>query len=340
MKRSYALVGIALLIVGLLVAITFSTIAETFGPEKITLTFDQPLDYHGVPVKKGTEIVVNFNTERQGSEVSAILVPEENFNEAAAKIKDSPWLAYVVSAAAEQATGKLAYAQSAQGKLDWTVTEDGTYFVIFSTPVKIVTKPFEQTITEDVGYSYSKLSLKAGSFVTADFKCEDADDAIRAFLMSAANYDRYQAGETIPSDQLLADEKGSSGSLLWVSPTDGDYYLIIQPTAGFWPIPISVSLETSFIQEGSEWPLTLTYTMEGIHSGPGYIGLPILVAGIAVLALGFMKKPKPLLPVPSAQPAPQPAPQPATLAREFCASCGSEATPGTTYCMKCGGKIE
>ena len=69
MKRSYALVGIALLIVGLLVAITFSTIAETFGPEKITLTFDQPLDYHGVPVKKGTEIVVEFQyrTPRQRS---------------------------------------------------------------------------------------------------------------------------------------------------------------------------------------------------------------------------------------------------------------------------------
>ena len=73
--------------------------------------------------------------------MSAILVPEENFNEAAAKIKDSPWLAYVLSAAAEQATGKLAYAQSAQGKLDWTATEDGTYFVIFSTPVKLSQSP-------------------------------------------------------------------------------------------------------------------------------------------------------------------------------------------------------
>lgn len=337
MKRSYALAGIALLVIGLMVAMTFSTVAETFGPEKTILTFDQPFDYHGVPVKKGTEIVVNFNTERQGSEVSAILVPEENFNEATAKMKDSPWLAYVFSAAAEQATYKLDYAQRSQGKLSWTATEDGTYFVIFSTPAKMVTKPFEQTITKDVGYSYSKLSLKAGSIVGVGFKCGDDDDAVRAVLMSAANYDRFQAGETTPSDQLLADAVGNSGSLLWVSPTDGDYYLIIKPTAGHWPVPISVSLDTSFIQEGSEWPLTLTYTMEGIHSGPGYIGLPILVAGIVVLTLGFMKKPKALQP--TLQPT-QPAPQPSIPSSKFCANCGIEAKPDTTYCVNCGTRIQ
>jgi len=336
MKRSYALVGIALLIVGLLVAITFSTIAETFGPQEITLTFDQPLDYHGVPVKKGTEIVVEFKNERQGSEVSAILIPEENFNAFTAKVKESPLSAYVFAPAAEQAKNKLAYDQSAQGKLDWTATEDGTYFVIFSTPAKLVTKNFDQTITRSDGYSYSRLSLKVGSVVSADFECADADDEVRAILISAADYDRFQAGETVPANQLLADASGRSGSFLWISPTDGDYYLLIKPTAGQWPVPISVSLETSFVQAGSEWPLTLTYSMEGRQAGPWYIGASIVIVGAAVLVLGFMKKQKSLPPAPWAQPAPQPA----ALARKFCANCGSEATAGTAYCVKCGGKIE
>jgi hypothetical protein len=65
-KKAYAIVGVVLLILGVVLSISTMTIADTFGPEDTTLTIDQPLDYHGVPVEKGTTIVVNFESKKPG----------------------------------------------------------------------------------------------------------------------------------------------------------------------------------------------------------------------------------------------------------------------------------
>lgn len=338
MRKVFVLAGVSLLIVGLLVSMIFATVADTFGPEKTTLTFDQPFDYHGAPVEKGTEIVVTFKTEKLGSEVAALLLPETNFNTLATTIKDTPITAYLLTIAAEKAENKLAYVQGSEGKLDWTATEAGTYFVVLMTPTKLVSKTFNPSITADNGFEYYKLVLKAGSVVSAHFQCTETDDKVRSIIITETDFGKFQAGDTIPASSLLADSVGNSGSVLWLAPKDGTYYLLIKPTAGTWPVPITVNLDTSFVQAGSEWPLSMTYTIEGYHPGPWYYGLPLLAVGVAVIVLGVRKgavKAPPALTYPPTAP-PITAPQPATPTAGFCVYCGAEIKTGAKFCKNCG----
>jgi hypothetical protein len=346
-RRAYVLIGVGLIVVGFILSASAITVSDTFGPETTTLTKDTPWDYHGVPVNKGTTIIVNFRSQKPGGQVSAILLPEDKFGELQDLVKTNPLTLYAfpASLAAPEASGAqgiLAKAQGEQGKLQWTATEDGTYFALYMTPTEMETKQENRTITEQTGYVYYWTDLRVGSVFSAAFECRDADDQIRAFLLTSDQFDRFQGGETIPKDQLLADTAGHSGIVTWVSPSDGRYYLVVKPVAGHWPVPYQFSMSAARLLAGSEWPLSLTYTMEGEREGPWYLGVIVIIVGVAVLALGFRRKAvsaaAPTAPAyapstPTTAVPQRPTPSPAA---QFCVHCGAEIAPSAKFCRKCG----
>lgn len=350
MKKVYAIIGVVLLILGVVLSVSTLTVADTFGPEDTTLTIDQPLDYHGVPVEKGTTIVVNFESKKPGGQVYAVLLSEERFNLLTSVLEKQPMAKYMIAAALKSTLGEteetnLVAMEGEQGELEWTATEDGTYFAVFTTPTTVVHKSLDSTLEKKDGYLYNKLGLRAGSVFGSDYQCLDADDEVRAILMSEDAFSRFQRGETVPSAELLGDTVGNSGAVNWFSPTDGTYYLVLIPTGGYWPIPLKLNLDTTFVLEGSEWPLPLTYTIEGRKPGPWYLGLIPIVAGVAVLILGFRKAGAPAAPAP----VPPPSPPAATYAPSepaapgpvrFCIHCGASNPVESKFCKKCGLKQE
>ena len=350
MKKAYVIIGVVLLVLGVVLSISTTTVADTFGPEDTTLTMNQPLDYHGIPVKKGTDIVVSFESKKPGGQVYAILLPEEKFNSLVKNVQEQPLTQYMLAAAlkaklAETGATDTPAIEGSQGKLEWTATDDGTYFAVFITPSAIVHKSLDSTITKEESYLYNRLDLRAGSVLGSDFRCLDADDQVRAVLMSEDAFNRFQNGETIPQAELLGDTTGNSGQLNWFSPTTGTFYLMLKPTEGNWPVPLKLNLDVTYVLEGSEWPLPLTYTMEGWRPGPWYLGLLPIAAGVAVLILGFRKPRAPPAPAPSATPAPQVATHDAVRPAKpspvrFCVHCGASNPAGMKFCSKCGQKQE
>lgn len=351
MKKAYAIIGVVLLILGVVLSVSTLTVADTFGPEDTTLTVDQPLDYHGVPVEKGTTIVVNFESKKPGGKVYTVLLPEEKFNEVMSLLEKQSYGKYMLGIALKKALGETKEAnlypatESEQGQLEWEATSDGTYFVLFMTPSKVLHESFDDTITKDGGYGYRKLELRAGSVFGSDFQCLDADDEVRAVLMSENAFNRFQTGETIPKAELLGDTVGNSGAVNWFSPRDGTYYLVLIPTGGHWPISLKLNLDTTFVLEGSEWPLPLTYTIEGRKPGPWYLGLIPIVAGVAVLMLGFRKAGAPVAPAPVAPPSPPAATYAPSVPAapgpvRFCIHCGASNPVESKFCKKCGQKQE
>ena len=350
MKKVYAIVGVVLLILGVVLSVSTLTVADTFGPEDTTLTIDQPLDYHGVPVEKGTTIVVNFESKKPGGQVYTVLLSEEKFNLLTNALEKQPMAKYMLAAALKSTLGEaegagLVATEGEQGELEWTATEDGTYFAVFMTPSKIVHTSLDGTIANADSYLYKKLELRAGSVFGSDFQCLDADDSVRAILMSENAFNRLQAGETIPKSELLGDTIGNSGVVDWFSPSDGTYYLVLLPAGGYWPIPVKINIDVTYMLEGSEWPLPLSYTMEGRKPGPWYLGVIPIVAGIAVLMLGFRKAGAAKALAPTTAPTPTAATYapagPATPGPlRFCIHCGAPNPVESKFCKKCGQKQE
>jgi len=350
-KKAYAIIGIVLLVLGVVLSVSTLTVADTFGPEDTTLTMDQPFDYHGVPVEKGTTIVVNFESKKPGAKVYAILFPEADFNKVMSVVEKDPYAKYLLGAGFKKGLGEseggslYPALESEKGELEWEARADGTYYAVFVTPTDVVEESFDDTITKDGGYGYRKLELRAGSYSGSTFQCLDADDAVRAVLMSENAFKRFQGGETIPKAEFLGDTVGKSGAVNWFSPAGGTYYLVLIPTAGTWPVPVRLDFDTSFVLEGSEWPLPLTYTMEGRKPGPWYLGLIPIVAGVAVLILGFRKPGAPAVPTlttpPSAPAAPYAPSVPAAPGPvRFCIHCGAPNPVESKFCKKCGQKQE
>jgi len=155
-KKAYAIIGVVLLVLGVVLSISTMTVADTFGPEDTTLTIDQPLDYHGVPVEKGTTIVVNFESKKPGGQVYTVLLSEEQFNLLASVLEKQPMAKYMIAAALKSALGEteetnLVAIEGEEGKLEWTATEDGTYFAVFTTPAKVVHKSLDSTLEKKDG---------------------------------------------------------------------------------------------------------------------------------------------------------------------------------------------
>ncbi|GEM_PF-5273240 len=351
MKKAYAIIGIVLLILGIIVSASTLTVADTFGPEDTTLSVDQPLDYHGVPVEKGTTIVVSFESKKPGGKVSVVLLPEEKFDEIMSLLETQPYGKYMLGNALKKVLGETGEAslypmtESGQGELELEATADGTYFAVFTTPGTIVHNSYDSTIEEKDGYMYKKVDLRVGSVFGSDFQCLDADDQVRAVLMSEGSFGRFQKGETIPQSELLADAVGNSGAVNWFSPSDGTYYLVFIPTGGYWPIPIKINTDATYVLEGSEWLLPLTYKMEGRKPGPWYLGLIPIVVGVAVLILGFRKPGAPAVPTLTAPPsAPATTYAPSVPAApgpvRFCIHCGAPNPAESKFCKKCGQKQE
>ena len=156
MKKVYAIIGVVLLILGVVLSVSTLTVADTFGPEDTTLTIDQPLDYHGVPVEKGTTIVVNFESKKPGGQVYTVLLSEERFNLLTNALEKQPMAKYMLAAALKSTLGEteetnLVATEGEQGELEWTATEDGTYFAVFTTPTTVVHKSLDSTLEKKDG---------------------------------------------------------------------------------------------------------------------------------------------------------------------------------------------
>ena len=325
------LTGVALVAVGLVVAGLLLTVSDYVAPTKVTLTAEKPYAWHMVPLKQGTTLIVEFQSSKAGGQVDTIVVGESTFKRAEA---------------GENVTDYLAKAQAAQGRLEWICKQDGNYYAVFMTPRKVVSKDFEQTITEQSRHGYTVLELKVGSVVRAEYKCKDPDDQVRAVLINEDWFNMFQQGTSVPKPNLLADATGNNGRLDWNCPIAGKYYLLVVPTAGKWPVPYALKITVTYVLEGSEWPLAFSYTMEGRRSEPWYIGAIVAAAGAAVILLGLRTGAAKAPPSPATattQPRPtvtEPRPPIPSPPSAFCISCGAQIPADSEFCPKCGGKQE
>jgi len=131
------------------------------------------------------------------------------------------------------------------------------------------------SIEKKDGYYAFLNNLKGGEEFSAEFICHQPKGELRMVLITASWYDKWRGGQDVPNTELLGDVHGHQGRITWKAQADGDYDLVLLPTAdtASWPFGVSMRLETKS-ERGVGW----------------YVGTAMELFGIAVMTLGFVKK--------------------------------------------------
>jgi hypothetical protein len=268
--------GLALIIIG--VSMTWiSTSGVTPGLQPITLTSSRPNWVQVISTTAGSQLFVDYKTQRPGSQVHAVLVTEGNYQR-------------FLKGERLRGNDYLAESQSGSGTLAGTAGKSGPYYAIFMTPTDVFTKTFEQSIRRAEGFAYNEVELHDGSSFVSEFQCNDTDDQVRAVLVNENWFNVFRDGGGIPEDQLILDQAGNSGTLEWDNAQGGKYFIVLMPIAGYWPVPYSLKETVTYLLPGSEWPLSLSYNVQ--ERGPAwYPGLVMAVIGVGVLFFDLRKDP-------------------------------------------------
>jgi len=146
-----------------------------------------------------------------------------------------------------------------------TVLTEGTYEVNVQ----------DLSIEKKDGHCVFLNNLKSGEEFSAEFVCHQPQGELRMVLITASWYDKWRGGQDVPNTELLGDAYGHQGKIAWKAQTDGAYDLVLVPTdsTASWPFGVSVKVESKN-ERGVGW----------------LIGMILLLYGIAVMILGFMKK--------------------------------------------------
>ena len=343
MKKVYVLVGVVLVIVGLLFAIAWMPDSKEFlPPTEATLTIkDAPRWWMVVghmTVDEDTTVVVKFKSLNPGAQVLTLLVSEESYQ----RIIKASETQGIEALTAIEPSDYLAKSSAEDGELKWTSTQDGSYWVIFTLLWSMDTEDAELTITQNPGYAAKDFQMREGSLFGAEFECRDPDDQLAAILVNEYWSNQIQEGVTPPADKVVATAKGNTGKVLGVVPETGTYYLYLAPSAGHYPVPATIKTKIASVPEGSELPVSFTYSVEGSTGGPWYVGVIITIVGVAVMILGFRKPPvqvgPPSAPAYAPSPAPTYTPQAPTVAAptKFCTNCGAPNPADSRFCKACG----
>lgn len=274
MRKSLVLTGLALIIIGISVTwMSTGGISPVLQP--ITLSASKPNWVQAISTIAGSQLFVDYETQRPGSQVHAVLVTEENYQK-------------FLKGERLNGTDYMDESQSGSGTLAGTAGKSGLHYVIFMTPIDVFTKTFEQNIRHVEDFAYNEIDLQDGSSFMAEFRCNDTDDQVRMVLVTENWFNVFRDGGGIPEDQLILDQAGSSGTLGWDNAQGGKYFVILMPTAGYWPVPYSLKETVTYPLPGSELPLTLSYNV--YERGPAwYPGLTTAVIGVGVLFFGLRK---------------------------------------------------
>ena len=345
MKKVYALTGVALLIIGLLLAIGWMPESKEFVPPKEeTLAIKEEglwwMVTGHMTVDEDTTVVVKFESLKPGAQVLALLVSEESYQ----RIIKTSEAQGVEALTAIEPSDYLAKSYAGDGELKWTSTQDGSYWVIFTLLWSIDKEDAELAITQNPGYAAKAFQMREGSLFGAEFECRDPDDQLAALLVNEYWSNQIQKGVTPPADAAVAAAMGNTGKLVGVVPETGTYYLYLAPSAGHYPVPATIKTAIASLPEGSELPVPFTYSVEASAEGPWYLGVIIIIVGGAVMFLG-LRKPRVQAAVPPAPaymppPAPTYAPPAPTVAlpAKFCIHCGAPNPPDSKFCKTCGQK--
>ena len=131
------------------------------------------------------------------------------------------------------------------------------------------------SIEKKDGHSVYVSNLRSGEEFSAEFACHQPEGKLRMVLIAASWYDKWRSGQDVPSAELLGDAYGHQGKIAWRVQADDTYGLVLVPIGdtASWPFGVSVKLE-SRSERGVAW----------------LFGMILLLCGIAIMILGFVKK--------------------------------------------------
>jgi RNA polymerase subunit RPABC4/transcription elongation factor Spt4 len=332
MKKLYVGCGIGLLLIGL-----FLTFAWMENSQEFVAQTEAALDMEKedswrvlgrMNAKEDTNIRVKFKSLKPGAQIMAALISEETYDQflgdqgkGIESMKPDDFLAKDVAE---------------EGELEWTCDKDGIYYALLTVPWSFDTKETKLTINKNPGYAWDEFKLGNGTLFGGEFTCVESDDEVAVLLVNEYWANKIIGGVTTPKDQVIAAGKGNEGKFSGFISQSGSYYLFLAPTTGHWPIPVTLKILIATVPEGSELPLTLTYSIEASKSGPWYVGVILAIAGIVILILGIRKKALREV-TPPDYIAPPPVPEPPSAVKS-CSSCGAEIAAYSEFCPKCGNK--
>lgn len=157
----------------------------------------------------------------------------------------------------------------------------GAVILIVGLVLTVLTKGTYEVGVQDLsiekkdGHCVFLNNLKTGEEFSAQFVCHQPQGQLRMVLIEASWYDKWRGGQDVPNTELLGDAYGHQGKITWKVQTDGAYDLVLVPTdsTASWPFGVSVKVE-SRSERGVGW----------------LMGMVLVLCGIAMTVLGFVKK--------------------------------------------------
>ena len=153
----------------------------------------------------------------------------------------------------------------------------GVYLLL---PATAVSKTETDTIPAGNYFFRITFSVQKAGQISGTYS-ETAGNSVTLFVFNGAQLDAYRTG--VNSSRMFATS-GSSGSYSASVFSPGDYYLVLQHGSAYSSQPQSV---------------LLTWTLDGMNPVWLGLGVSVLIVGVALSSLGYLKR-RGALPPPSA----------------------------------------
>ena len=153
----------------------------------------------------------------------------------------------------------------------------GVYLVL---PATAVSKSETDTIPAGNYFFRITFSIQKAGQISGTYS-ETAGNSVTLFVFDGSQLGAYRTGDN--SSRMFATS-GSSGSYSASFSSPGDYYLVLQHGSAY-------SSQSQSVQ--------LTWTLDGMNPGWLGIGVTVLIIGVALSSLGYVRRRR-ALPPPSA----------------------------------------
>jgi len=353
LKKVYVLTGAVLLIIGLLLAIAWMPSSREFLPQKEKTLYageDQKEKtlYAGEDLKVAGEDItatVKYESKQDGGQVVALVFSEEQYKQLGEALETKKTeetmrvLEILFSDKGQVGRDYTAKSSGEKGELKWTSTEDATYVLRLYPPYSLDYRELKGLkIQKDPGFTWEEYKMQKGSTIVTSFVCVNAArDRLQAVITDQYGADMFQQGKGVPRDRVLVSAEGTEGVLTFLAPESGTYYLIMFPTAGYWPILYDFEDIVLSLPEGTELPMTIAYSVEASDpGGPWYVGVIVTIVGVALIVVGFRKPP--VQAAPPTAPAYAPPTPTVQAPTKFCIHCGAPNPADSKFCKTCGQK--